>query len=1672
MQRKIIGIFVCMLLMITSTFPNAKETSDDKTDIFGEILDQHQEYSDECYYIDDFEWQEFVPTLDNLVRVEVKIAQWNENSLDLQLSIEKPLGNILTSLAIPASSIPGTCNWVSFDVPDIDLTIGESYYIKLTAPQGSEYGWGIAWNDLYPQGDSSQPPGDWCFRTYAEEAGNLCPTVSITNPIDGGTVNGTMTVTGEAHDPDGDWTLEWVMVKIDDGSWEYAYGISDWSYVWDTTTVFDGDHIISAITSDGSLQSIVDTISVTVDNGGGTGGNADLIVTDVWEDNGNICYQIRNIGNNTCPSGHNTALYVDGNYQVSDLIDTVLSSDERFTSCFDYDWECIWLNVSVSVVADYENLVEESNESNNGRGEFWKCDTTTPKIIYGPVAQQITQNSVVIYWKTDENSDSTVRFDSYAEKYNEVVGDSEYVKEHSIKLTNLDSGATYHFIVESSDNSGNMVRSQDFSFQTLPSTDNTNPSLLLQLPDNLSGIVDISADASDNVGVDRVIFYCDGEQMYTDYSAPYKCKLDSKDLEDGTHIFDAEAIDAAGNIADDSLLGDVQNRFPDVLSPVRVRITNLVSGDSVSGGVYIDVEVTHNLNFSIKYIVVEIDGVLLEEKNYSCGYRIMDPFTGRMVDWLPSVYPTPPVYVTFMWDTSGLEFGSTHVIEVGAQDEEGNWGHTGISVIIAEPPDIEITRDVTRNGNYFIVNLTAENRGGVAVEDLTIEDTNAWFQCLNSGWIREKTSGGDWQSWDQKTYEVITDPSGDLCTIRSGNIGTLEANAAIMLQYYAVPVLSLDEEFYEFGNLLRVSYQPRGGEIRTDTPPTRWLLSPDEENAAFYDADYLLVTCPYRLFDNHDNDDVNELLALIAQLASEKDGVLGYISSSTPNYGLQRLISPGGKWYEKLRCYRVVDMGLVFTSRGTFDYLLLVGETEIVPSYETLDFNFFVDITGGIISLSDHAYADNIGNDGLPDLRVGRIIGDTAKDLIIPIRTSLSGFNDGSDALMVSGPEGTWEQFVRNIHEVGDILRGKGATVEELDWEYYTDDIRLFGEALLIAYFPTSFDLDPATPQPDPYSLSLEDMIRELLTRIGVIIEPGEELTYLAQAQQEAERIQEHRRGADYGSYLIYDNDALAAKDRNINFKGMVPNKDIIFFTGHGDPGGWCGGFANWAGVPDNTSGLSFSSSNPVILAVSCCTGDYEPPFPEVDLPCSIAEVFLANSASVYIGSTEVSICDADHGEEYGRLFFRDYWRSDQTIGEIFTNFERGRMLTTDSGWRFTVKEFNLYGDPKFGGLPSSTYSLLSERDKLGDIHLSNITPDGAPTVHGAAPPSFLELTIPEYLVDTMGDFDYVEIPGGDILLEEEGRPRVPYYSTSIVYPKGLQVQNVILRKRSGFMTEENLTLSVVTHEHPELPIEMREGWYPETDFWWKCWENDNGSTNLVVVMYPFYYNPQTTQVKFYRNYEFDIEYAHSDVSITALYTDKVVYDSGDKVTINMWLNNSGETHGVVASMVIKEYGTDNIVGGLSLRTLKNCGGICSYSAKWDAHGNDPGSYYVEAIISDISGDLLDKEILRFHIGKPSGEIEIKSISGGFGLSVDVENIGVINATDVKWSITIEGDMVFLGGNREGTIPLLTAGENKKIKTGLVLGFGPAEITVTVAGVSKKASCFILGPLILNVKET
>ncbi|MFL5799744.1 MAG: Ig-like domain-containing protein [Actinomycetota bacterium] len=93
------------------------------------------------------------------------------------------------------------------------------------------------------------------------------PTVVMTAPAAGGTVSGSVGVQGTATDNAG---LGMVDVSIDGGAFRAATGTASWSYGFDTSTVADGAHTVTARATDTSGNTGTATITLTVSNAAGS----------------------------------------------------------------------------------------------------------------------------------------------------------------------------------------------------------------------------------------------------------------------------------------------------------------------------------------------------------------------------------------------------------------------------------------------------------------------------------------------------------------------------------------------------------------------------------------------------------------------------------------------------------------------------------------------------------------------------------------------------------------------------------------------------------------------------------------------------------------------------------------------------------------------------------------------------------------------------------------------------------------------------------------------------------------------------------------------------------------------------------------------------------------------------------------------------------------------------------------------------------------------------------------------------------------------------------------------------------------------------------------------------------------------------------------------------------
>lgn len=125
--------------------------------------------------------------------------------------------------------------------------------------------------DIRPDGRARimAPPGactPWPSCKNGGGTDDTPPTVSVTSPADGATVSGTVTVAADATDNNGVNQVEFFV----DGSsiGKDTDGSGGWSVPWNSGSVADGSHTVTATATDTAKQTASDSVSVTVNNGG------------------------------------------------------------------------------------------------------------------------------------------------------------------------------------------------------------------------------------------------------------------------------------------------------------------------------------------------------------------------------------------------------------------------------------------------------------------------------------------------------------------------------------------------------------------------------------------------------------------------------------------------------------------------------------------------------------------------------------------------------------------------------------------------------------------------------------------------------------------------------------------------------------------------------------------------------------------------------------------------------------------------------------------------------------------------------------------------------------------------------------------------------------------------------------------------------------------------------------------------------------------------------------------------------------------------------------------------------------------------------------------------------------------------------------------------------------
>jgi len=204
------------------------------------------------------------------VEYALKAKKYKEDRKIIPLYTEHGLKKSPNSRGKPGVYViitnPGDGETVSGSVT-ITIDSNDNPTIKI---DGSVVGSGLSYvwdttgyaDGFHTIGASAKGNTDTVMVTVNNGGGNTPPVVTITNPSNGATVSGTVTITVTATDvEDGTLTAD---IYIDNN-----FITSANSYDWDTTAYSDGSHTIYAEATDSGSLTDSDSITVTVDNGGG-----------------------------------------------------------------------------------------------------------------------------------------------------------------------------------------------------------------------------------------------------------------------------------------------------------------------------------------------------------------------------------------------------------------------------------------------------------------------------------------------------------------------------------------------------------------------------------------------------------------------------------------------------------------------------------------------------------------------------------------------------------------------------------------------------------------------------------------------------------------------------------------------------------------------------------------------------------------------------------------------------------------------------------------------------------------------------------------------------------------------------------------------------------------------------------------------------------------------------------------------------------------------------------------------------------------------------------------------------------------------------------------------------------------------------------------------------------
>lgn len=556
------------------------------------------------------------------------------------------------------------------------------------------------------------------IQVLVDNQDNISPTGALIFPFTGQILTGEITIILEANDND---EVALVTLYID-GDSVMTYQEPPYRYDWNTLEEIDDViHTIHAHIQDNAGNQItLGPINVTIDN---------------YESDDNIAPT----GTITSPPSAST---VSGtvNIEVNAFdnlrmghVDFIIDGTAVFSDSLP-PYSFTWNTLGEAEDSDHVININLSDSAGNTTSLYPVTvfvnnvvdpDVTPPNIvIYDPAANQTVSGTVTFL--TIATDDIAVDRVEFYHNYELVFTATSYPFSYDWNSTLADEDTEHIWHAKAFDTSGNEAQTQPMVL-IVDNVDNIPPTGFILHPvagQVVSGDIEIQVSASDNVGVNQVTFFLNGNILSSDSQSPFSYNWNTTTAsEDEEHVLYASITDLQGNTTnlpsisvtvdnDDAPENDITPPFVSIITPLS---TQTVSDTVVITGFATD-------NHEVSQVMFYVNDQLIQTVTDS-------PFTAS-------------------WITYDLPNSSEHILQITATDPSGNQSS-------AQPVLVTVVNEYIGTINNFTV-LETEN---------TISLN--WDAPNNAESFKIYKDGSFLVEISEQTFDDVVDPGVEHCYVVS-----------------------------------------------------------------------------------------------------------------------------------------------------------------------------------------------------------------------------------------------------------------------------------------------------------------------------------------------------------------------------------------------------------------------------------------------------------------------------------------------------------------------------------------------------------------------------------------------------------------------------------------------------------------------------------------------------------------------------------------------------------------------------------------------------------------------------------------------------------------------------------------------------------------------------------------